>query len=341
MEKELEKKIRYNRWVYIVFCIALGLSGLKSYAQDQTITGAVTTSKNIPLPGVSIIAKGTNNGVTTDFDGNYSIDVSSDIKILVFSYVGFSTTEIPLDGKTTINVTLQENTAELDEVVVIGYGTQRRENISGAISTVGTEAIEGRPVADFQSALQGQVAGLQITKNSGTPGGSANIRIRGTGSITGGSDPLYVVDGNIISTGIGGGGNPFATLNPADIESVNVLKDASAAAIYGARAANGVIIITTKRGKTGKAQINFNTYTGLQQTTNKLNLLNSQQYQQVYNTVRDNSGIPRILNLDGTTITTDTDWQDAVFRSGSIRSYEINASGGGRKHKILYFIEQL
>ncbi len=297
---------------------------------DKSISGQVTDlSTGETLPGVNIVAKGTTIGTVTDIEGNYQLSVPDETEILVFSSVGYTPEEVSIGNQTVIDVVMSPDIQSLSEVVVIGYGTQRRENISGAISTVGTEAIEGRPVADIQSALQGQVAGLQITKNSGTPGGGANVRIRGTGSITGGSDPLYVVDGNIISTGIGNSGNPFATLNPADIESVNVLKDASAAAIYGARAANGVIIITTKRGKAGKAQINFNAYAGLQQTTNKLDLLNAQQYQQVYNTVRDNSQIPRIPNLDNTNLTTNTDWQDEVFRTGTIQNYELNASGGG------------
>ena len=295
----------------------------------QQVSGTVKDTNQLPLAGASVIEKGTANGTQTDFDGNYTITLENQDAILVFSYVGFQSLEASVDNRSTIDVVLEEDVSSLEEVVVIGYGTQRKENVSGSVSTVGEEAIEGRPVADFQSALQGQVAGLQITKNSGTPGGAANIRIRGTGSITGGSSPLFVVDGNIISTGIGGGGNPFATLNPADIESVSVLKDASASAIYGARAANGVIIITTKRGKAGKPQINFNTFSGFQETTNRLDLLNARQYQQVQNTVRDNSDLPRIPNLDGGTPPIDTDWQDEVFRTGKIQSYELNASGGG------------
>ncbi|QLE02192.1 TonB-dependent receptor [Galbibacter sp. BG1] len=295
----------------------------------QEITGNVTDENNTPLPGANVVVKGTTNGTQTDFDGNYTITVPSNDAVLVFSYIGYNSQEISVSGKSSIDVTLQPDIASLDEVVVIGYGTQERSDVSGAVSTVSSEALEGRPVADFQNALQGQVAGLQITNSSGAPGGATSVRIRGTGSITGGSAPLYVVDGNIISAGVGNTQNdPFATINPSDIESINVLKDASAAAIYGARAANGVIIITTKRGKSGKPRINFNTFAGFQDATNTLDLLNAQQYQSVMNTVRDNAGQPRIPNLDGTTLTESTDWQDAVLRSGAVSSYELNASGG-------------
>ena len=311
--------------------LLLGVMGwLQAFQVNaQQVSGTVTDLENEPLPGVNILEQGTSNGTLTDVDGNYTLTVTSDSATLIFSSVGYTSEQEAVNNRSTINVILFEDIASLSEIVVIGYGTQQKENVSGAISTVESEAIEGRPVADVESALQGQVAGLQITSNSGQPGANNSVRIRGTSSITGGSEPLYVVDGNIISTGIGGGGNPLATINPSDIASVNVLKDASAAAIYGARAANGVIIITTKRGEAGEPQINVNVFGGVQSATNTLDLLNAQQYQQVRNQVADNAGVPRIPNLDGTTLTTNTDWQDAVLQTGSIQSYEISASGGG------------
>ncbi|MEO0331467.1 MAG: SusC/RagA family TonB-linked outer membrane protein, partial [Bacteroidota bacterium] len=317
----------YKRLTHTLFWVLTGLTSLN--AQAQRVTGKVVDFTNEPLPGVNVIERGTTNGTLTDVEGNYALTVSSDTAILIFSYVGFNREEEPVDNRSTINVTLIEDITSLSEVVVIGYGTQQKENVSGAISTVDAEAIEGRPVADVESALQGQIAGLQITSNSGSPGAGNSVRIRGTSSITGGSSPLYVIDGNIISTGVGGGGNPLATINPADIASVNVLKDASAAAIYGARAANGVIIVTTKRGTAGEPKINVNVFGGVQSATNTLDLLNAQQYQQVRNQVADNAGVPRIPNLDGTTLTTSTDWQDAVLQTSAIQSYEVSASGGG------------
>lgn len=317
----------HKRFTFLLLGTLIGLPTL--YAQAQRVTGTVTDIDDEPLPGVNIVEQGTTNGTLTDADGNYALTVNSDTATLIFTYVGFTREEVSINNRSTIDMTLVEDIASLSEVVVIGYGTQRKENVSGAISTVGSEAIDGRPVADVESALQGQIPGLQITSNSGRPGAGNSVRIRGTSSITGGSEPLYVIDGNIISTGIGGGGNPLATINPADIASVNVLKDASAAAIYGARAANGVIIVTTKRGEAGEPKINVNVFGGVQSATNTLDLLNAQQYQQVRNTVADNAGVPRIPNLDGTTLTTNTDWQDAVLQSAAIQSYEISASGGG------------
>ncbi len=315
-----------------VLCCML-ICGIGMIAHAQEVSGTITDSGGVPLAGASVIEKGTTNGVQTDFDGNYMIKVTDASATLTFSYIGFLKKEEALNGRTTINISLQEDVAKLEEVVVIGYGTQRRENVSAAIATVDSEALEGRPVADFQSALQGQISGLQITSNSGRPGAGNNIQIRGAGTITGDSSPLYVIDGTIVENGVGGGGDPFATINPSDIASVNVLKDASAAAIYGARAANGVIIITTKKGRPGKTNINFNTFAGFQNATNTLDLLNSQQYQQAYNTARDNAGQDRIPNLDGTTIGTNSDWQDALLRTGTLRSYELSASGGGENSR--------
>lgn len=320
------KKILFKKKI-LVFCALF--CGTCLVIQAQQITGKITDSGGIPLAGASVVEKGTSNGTQADFDGNYAINVSTGNATLVFSYIGFNAKEETIDGRSTINLSLSEDVSKLDEVVVIGYGTQRRENVSAAITTLSSDAIEGRPVADFTNAIQGQVAGLQITNSSGRPGAGTEVQIRGTGSITGNSSPLYVIDGAIISTSGGGSVDPLATINPSDIESINVLKDASAAAIYGARAANGVIIITTKRGSSGKAKISLNTFVGFQEATNTLDLLNAQQYQQVYNQVTENSGQNRIPNLDGTTFNRSTDWQDAVLRTANISNYELSATGGG------------
>lgn len=299
-------------------------------AQDKMVSGVITDQNKQPLPGTNVVEKGTSNGTISNADGEFSLLLTTENPVLEFSYIGFLEQEIVVGQQKKFVVTLEENLDELDEVVVIGYGTQKKENVTGAITKVGKDAIEGRPVADFQSALQGQVAGLQITGTDGQPGANPSIRIRGTGTITGGSDPLYVIDGVILQDG-----DAFSTINPSDIESVNVLKDASAAAIYGARAANGVIIITTKRGKVGaKPQFNVNIFGGPKMITNKLDMMNSSQYQQVMNTVKDNSGLPRIPNLDGTTLTTDTDWQDELYQTGYQQSYEISGSTSGKNGSI-------
>ncbi|MFS4418732.1 SusC/RagA family TonB-linked outer membrane protein [Maribacter sp. 2307ULW6-5] len=303
--------------------------GLSFSLSAQQVTGTVTEGGGVPLPGASVVEKGTSNGTQADFDGNYTLELTTENATLVFSYIGYTSQEEIVNGRAVVNVTLNDDVSQLDEVVVIGYGTQRRQNVSAAISTLSAEAVEGRPVADFANAIQGQVAGLQITNSSGRPGAGTQVQIRGTGSITGNSSPLYVIDGAIISTSGGGSVDPLSTINPADIESINVLKDASAAAIYGARAANGVIIITTKRGASGKAKISLNTFVGFQEATNTLDLLNAQEYQQVYNQVTENSGQNRIPNLDGTTFNRSTDWQDAVLQTANISSYELSATGGG------------
>lgn len=304
------------------------LYGMSTMAQAQQVSGKITDSQGGSLPGASIVEKGTANGMQTDVDGNFTFEVSSLEASLIISFIGFETVEVPINNRSVVNVSLQDDIFSLNEVVVIGYGSQKRENVSAAIATVDSKALEGRPVSNFQSALQGQIAGLQITSNSGRPGAGNAIQIRGAGTITGSSNPLYVIDGVIVENGIGGG-DPFSTINPGDIESISVLKDASAAAIYGARAANGVIIVTTKRGKVGKATFNFNTFAGFQNATNTLDLLDASQYQQAYNTARDNAGQARIPNLDsGAVFNNSSDWQDALLRTGVVQNYELSASGG-------------
>ncbi len=321
--------------------IALCLVAMCGSAFAQSIvTGKIKdNTEGTAMPGVNVQVKGTNRGAVTDVDGMYSVQASSG-DVLVYSFIGYAPQEILVGAQTTIDLSLSPDVSLLGEVVVIGYGTQQKGNVTAAVASIGKEQLAGRPVADFQSSLQGQVAGLNITSNSGRPGANKSVTIRGVGSINGGNSPLYVVDGNIINNFIGGLGvgsaaapDPLSTINPSDIESISVLKDASAAAMYGARAANGVILITTKRGKSGTPTININAYGGVQQVTNKLDLLNSQQYQSVWNTVRDNAGLPRIVALDGTTLTTSTNWQDEIFHNASTQNYDISVAGGGDKTK--------
>ncbi len=325
----------YSKKSIFFIIVLLGFT-LNVLAQTVSISGTVVDVNGMPLLGATIVEKGTTNGTQADFDGIFTLTVSDAFATLNVSYVGYETKEVTLTGETSnLKITLTEDVAKLNEVVVIAYGTQERGNVSGALSTVGSKELDGRPVTDFQNALQGQIAGVNITNSSGAPGGGTSVVIRGAGSLSGGSGPLYVVDGNIINTFIGNQGpgftnpDPLSTINPADIESITVLKDASAASIYGSRGANGVILITTKRGKSGKPKFEFNTFSGVQQTWNQLDLLNSQQYQQVWNNARDNVGEPRIPALDGTNITTNTNWQDEVFRTASINSFNFRASGGG------------
>ncbi len=333
--------------IFFLILLVIGITGTIHSQTGRLITGTVVVEDGSPLPGANILEKDTSNGAQTDFDGNFSIRVNDPDGVLLVSYIGFLPNEFLLQGKSNVTIILKEDVAQLDAVILIGYGTQSQANISSAITQLGSEDIEGRPVADFQNALQGQIAGLNITNSTGAPGGRTDVVIRGVGSINGGSSPLYVIDGNIMNNFVGNQGqgytapDPLSTINPADIESVAVLKDASAAAIYGARAANGVILITTKRGKSGKAKFEFNTYVGFQTATNTLDLLNSQQYQQVLNSARDNVGEQRIPSLDGTVLTVNTDWQDEVLRDAIIQNHQLSATGGSENTRYYTSISYL
>lgn len=251
------KNLFFKKLLFVVALLFLGT------IQAQTITGTVSDETG-PLPGANVLVKGTTNGTQTDFDGNYTIDVDGDAT-LIFSYIGFKSVSIAIDGQTTIDVTLEEDASKLDEVVVTGYGSQAKKDLTGAVAVVDTDQLLAVPATTFAQQLQGRAAGVNIVNDS-RAGGSATVRIRGYGSV-GNNDPLYIIDG-VPSTDQG-------NLNPNDIESLQVLKDASAASIYGSRAANGVIIITTKKGKMGKPSITYNTFYGVQSATESPDVLNA------------------------------------------------------------------
>lgn len=312
----------------------------------QTITGSISDAGGAKLPGVSVVLKGTQKGTSSNADGAYSIAVLGPASTLVFSYVGYVSQEIPVGDRTEINVTLAEDNKSLNEVVVVGYGTQEKKDLTGAISSIAAKDIVKTPVSGFDQALQGQVAGLQISSSSGAPGGNTNILIRGIGSISGGNEPLFVIDGFPVSGA--GVGNPLNTISPNDIESIDVLKDASATAIYGSRGSNGVIIVTTKRGKSGKAQIQVDAYTGFQQLGHKIQMMNAQEFARFTidgrnngyldnvptgNITDPNSKRPATFRIPAdlqnpAALGEGTDWQDAIFRNASIRNVQVAASGG-------------
>ena len=290
---------------------------------EKTITGTVTDlAEDGGLPGVNVLLKGSTVGTVTDIDGNYQITVPDDAETLVFSSVGYESTEEPIGNRTVIDVALAPDIQSLSEVVVIGYGTQERKDITGAVTSVDAEQISRQPIANVQQALQGQTPGVQVTQQGGQPGGGVDVKIRGVGSINSANSPLYVVDGVIIN------GN-LENISPSDIESVDVLKDASASAIYGARAANGVVLITTKRGKQGPAQFSFDAYYGTQSAWRTLDVLNSSQYQDVTNEAYRNAGLDLIPALDSGALTRTTDWQDAVLQNAPIQNYSLGVRGGG------------
>lgn len=282
-----------------------------AWSQTERNGQVLEAVTDMPIPGVNVIIKGTNNGVVTDFDGNYSIMATSQ-DTLVFSYVGFQNKEILVGNKVTMNVSLEENTEALSEVVVVGYGSQKREDITGAVGVIDAEeTFKERPNNDLGSLIQGQAAGVQVLKSSGKPSAGFNIRVRGTSSISAGSDPLYVIDG--VPT------TDTRSLNPSDIESISILKDASSAAIYGAQGANGVVLITTKQGKSEKAQFQFDSYVGVAQVWKTLEVLNAEQYRDLmtelgYNTQWDQYN-------------ENTDWQNKVFRDALSHNYQLSVSG--------------
>lgn len=312
-----------------VFIISEKKDPLSDATIMRTITGTVTRDDNEPLVGVSVQVKGSAKATTTDNNGSFSIEVEDKAKVLVFSFIGMATQEVNVEGKTSVNVSMTLLNKALNEVVVVGYGTQKRILVTGAVSSVAAKTLNELPAVTISQALQGRVAGLQVTSN-GSPGTEPIVRIRGISSISFASDPLYVVDG--FPTG------DLAAIDVKDIESVDVLKDASAAAIYGSRATSGVITITTKKGRRdGKLSVSLDSYVGTQEVTQRLSLLNTQQFMQ-YALAYRGSQVPRLTApfidqpiYTGATQTygqTNTDWQDAYFKKGVMTQHNVNVSGG-------------
>lgn len=303
-----------------LWCL-VSLLPLFTIAQQLTVSGKVTDQNNQPIPGVSIILKGTSTGATTDFDGFYELTATlSHSSVLTFSYVGMTTVDEIIDGRTIINVILKESTEALEEIVIIGYGAQQKKDITGSVSQIKSEVLESRSNAQIGSLIQGQATGVEVLANSGKPSAGLSIRIRGTNSITSGSEPLYVVDG--VPT------TDTRSINPADIESISVLKDASSAAIYGAQGANGVVLITTKRGTTEKAKLTFDTYLGISQVWNTLPVLNGEQYRDLMTELGQTTDWDRFDQ--------NTDWQQEIFQNGISNNYQLAMSG--RNNGTNYYV---
>ncbi|HEX9601782.1 MAG TPA: TonB-dependent receptor [Mariniflexile sp.] len=320
-----------NYYFMIVF---MGCSMLL-WSQEKTITGIVTDSQNMPLPGASVLEKGTTNGVQTDYDGKFSLPLNNEGAVCVISFVGFVTQEIIVGRQTNLNVVLQEDVSALNEVVVVGYGVQKKVNLTGSVETVKADEITRQPVSQTSQALAGLVPGLTVIQRNGQPGSDdATFRIRGLGTLgdSDKNDPLILVDG--IPDSING-------VDPNDIESISVLKDASASAIYGSRAANGVILIVTKRGKIGKLTTSFNTNIGFQSAANNLKFVNSLGFMEAFNT-----GEPGAFSQDvidayragdgvGTELLPDTDWVDLLFSDPGVQqSHSISMRGGSEKTRV-------
>ncbi|QJX47931.1 TonB-dependent receptor [Hymenobacter taeanensis] len=310
---------------------------------NSPVSGRVVDAKGEGLPGVTVLLEGTTLGSATDASGAYTIsNVPAGSYTLVISSVGFTTSRQAItvvDGQPTqvSSITLNEDTQALKEVVVVGYGTLSRQELTTSVASVSAPQIERQRVAGFDQALQGQAPGVQVTAPTGAPGAGINVRIRGNSSITGSNSPLYVIDGvPVLPTydrelSVGNQKpNPLNSINPADIESIDVLKDGAAAAIYGVRAANGVVVVTTKRGKSGKPQVGLNAYYGVQQLRKKLDVLNARQFAEYYNESQINGGAaPGFADVNN--LPYDTDWQDEVYRTAAIQNYQLNVSGGTDK----------
>ncbi|HMR91335.1 MAG TPA: TonB-dependent receptor [Chitinophagaceae bacterium] len=309
-------------------------------AQSRTITGKVTDEKGVPVAAASVVIKSTNNGVVTDADGRFSLTVGASDKTLVISSLNFEPLELAIDSRTSYTIQLKESVSSLDEVVVVGYQQISKANVAGAVAKVSGAEVANRPVMSFDQALTGKAAGVQVNTSSGLVGDNVIIRVRGASSISSGSQPLIVVDGVPISQGNDGQlynpVNTLADINPNDIESVEVLKDASAAAIYGSRASAGVLLITTKKGKAGAGTLTYDGYVGVNKASRQLKVLNGDQYNTVINKMRSNAGLTSIAahgdyNGDGQADVVNTDWQKEVYRNGMTQNHQVAISGGAGK----------
>ncbi|RVT78643.1 TonB-dependent receptor [Flavobacterium sufflavum] len=336
--------------------------------QQKTISGKITDGSGQPIPGANIVEKGTTNGVQSDFDGKFSLSVKSEKAILVVSYIGFTTKEIPLNGQSNLVIKLQEDSAKLEEVVVVGYGSVKKKDLTGAVVSVGAEKLEGRSNTNVLQSLAGQATGVQITQSQGAPGLAPTVKVRGASSINAGTTPLYVIDGipledsstNSTDTGITTGSNlsfnrnPLNFINPNDIESIDILKDASSAAIYGSRGANGVVIITTKQGKAGKTKIDATIETGFSHVNRTTKMMNASEFI-AFNTAARNNSWATIVAANPTAtrglnvtvpvefsdpawlarIGNGTDWQDVALRTAHNKNFQLSASGGNEKTQFM------
>jgi TonB-linked SusC/RagA family outer membrane protein len=340
-QNKFQKKSFVSVFKVVITVILLLATPVFIIAQNKLITGKVTDDHNGTLPGVTVTIAGTQTATLTDGDGKYSIKVKATDK-LVFSFMGYESTTIPVSNKSVINILLKSSTTGLEEVVVVGYGTQKRKDITGSVSNVAVNELQMAPVRSFEEALAGRAAGVQVTSSDGQPGASINIVIRGNNSVTQNNSPLYVIDGFLIE-------NPDNNvINPNDVESINILKDASATAIYGARGANGVIVITTKKGKKGAPVFNFDTSYGFQDNLKTIDLMNPYEFVK-YQIELDPTPVSgnayktptEVYLSDGKTLdyyktVESTDWQKKVTETAPIKNYNLSIRGGNENTKYAF-----
>jgi TonB-dependent starch-binding outer membrane protein SusC len=319
---------RLHRVIVMILVSLLVSSTL--FAQTRIISGMVADQKGNPLVNATISVKGGKAFTTSDANGAFKIAVNNDAAVLQISYVGAQPREISIDGKSEITATLQITDTKLDEVVVIGYGKAKRANLTSAQTTVSSKDIERTVNTTVEQAIQGRAAGVYITQNSGQPGGGISVAIRGISSINGNTEPLYVIDGvQLYGGGTANSSNPLAGLNPADIEDIQVLQGPSATAIYGSRATNGVLMITTKRGKAGESKLNYGFQYNTQTPPKHLKVMNLPQYAQLVKEYHDLAGGNTPIEfLDPTLLGNGTDWQDELFRSAAMQKHQLSLSGG-------------
>ena len=340
----------------LLLVVALLLSIGTGFGQAVSVTGRVTGKNGEGIPAATVVVKGTTTGVASDVDGSYALTVPGPGSVLVFSSVGFASQEVAVAGRPVVNVTLADNVSSLDEVVVVGYGTVKKSDLTGSVVSIKEKDLTPGAIVNVQQAIQGRAAGVQVYQKSGEPGSAMSVKIRGASSITAGNDPLYVIDGMPVNDAppVGGGGvgfvdvpnqrNPLNSLNPNDIESIEILKDASATAIYGSRGSNGVVLITTKRGK-GDLKINYSAQYGVQTVANNPKMLTGQQYHDVLNAIIQ-EGKAAGLNL-GEPVpdnVVNTDWQQLLYRHAPTQTHDLSASGGAGNTKYYlslgYFDQQ-
>lgn len=316
--QKIKLSVLFSKTLLFLFLFSVSVN---VFAQGSFVSGKVTGPSGESLAGVSILVKGTSRGTSTDNNGNFSLNVTDPNATLIVSYVGFQTMEVNLAGQNTITVALVASGKQLDQVVVVGYGTQRKRDITGSSASVKGSEIMNIPALTATQAIQGKVAGVQIT-SSGAPGSAPNVRIRGVGSILGGADPLYVVDGIIT--------DDIRNINSADIVSIDILKDASSTAIYGARAANGVVLITTKAGTKGKFTVSYNGYAGVKMLVHKVQMAQANLYTLYSN---EAAGVNAITSAD---ITGNTNWYDELTHPAFIQNHNISVSGGKNKYRFFF-----
>ena len=324
--------LRNSRFLPLLLVWLLGMLPMLALAQDKVVTGVITSGEdNTTLPGVTVVLKNTNTGTTTDQDGKYRITVEGSNSTLVFSAVGFTTQEVQVGNRSTINLTMAVDLKTLNEVVVVGYGTQKKSQLTGAISSVSSREINELPVTNARQALQGRAAGVDVNQAGSKPGSAPQIRIRGRRSFNASNDPLFVVDGIPLAGGID-------DINPNDIASMEVLKDASSTAIYGSRGANGVVIVTTKRGTPGKTTVSIDTYTGFSQPLGRIDVMNGAEFaeykresRRAVNAYTTDAALFEPVELESIQLGRSTDYPAALLRTGRIQSHQVGVSGGTDK----------